>query len=367
MTRKLLDQLASKPMSRRQLNRLLAGTGLSLAVMPMMPGRASAAGQAIYFTWSGYDDPAFFPGYVAKHGSMPDTPIFADEEEAFLKLRGGSVVDVSHPCNNSIPRWREAGLLQPIDTSRLSNWADVFDSLKTFEGAQDGDKQYFVPVDWGNTSIIYRTDLVDISEESWTLLWDERYAGKISVANSAEETIPIAAVLIGAVDPFNPTDEEMVKIKELLVKQKPLVRFYWDTNTTIEQGLASGELVATTGWNSSAVTLKAQGVPVKFMNPKEGIFTYCCGLVLSKDAPNLDAAYDLIDAMIATDAGKWLIEVQGYGHSNRKTFELVDEAMLAERGIPKDPTDFLTAGHLYKPVLRLDEISNMYEAVKAGT
>ena len=112
MTRKLLDQLASKPMSRRQLNRLLAGTGLSLAVMPMMPGRASAAGQAIYFTWSGYDDPGFFPGYVAKHGSMPDTPIFADEEEAFLKLRGGSVVDVSHPCNNSIPRWREAGLLQ---------------------------------------------------------------------------------------------------------------------------------------------------------------------------------------------------------------------------------------------------------------
>jgi hypothetical protein len=70
-------------------------------------------------------------------------------------LRGGSVVDVSHPCNNSIPRWREAGLLQPIDTSRLSNWPDVFDSLKTFEGAQDGDKQYFVPVDWGNTSIIY--------------------------------------------------------------------------------------------------------------------------------------------------------------------------------------------------------------------
>jgi len=367
MTRKLLEQLASKPMSRRQHNRLLAGTGLSLAVMPVMPRKASAADQAIYFTWSGYDDPAFFPGYVTKHGAMPDAPIFADEEEAFLKMRGGTIVDVAHPCNNSIPRWREAGLLQPIDTSRLSNWPDVFDELKTFEGTQDGDKQYFVPVDWGNTSIIYRTDLVDISEESWTLMWDERYAGKLSVAQSAEETVPIAAVLIGAADPFNPTAEEMVKIKELLVKQKPLIRFYWDTNTTIEQGLASGELVATTGWNSSAVTLRAQGVPVKFMNPKEGLFTYCCGLVLSKDAPNPDAAYDLIDAMIATDAGKWLIEVQGYGHSNRKTFELVDEALLAERGLPKDPTEFLNAGHLYKPVKDLEGMSNMYEAVKAGT
>ena len=46
MTRKLLDQLASKPMSRRQINRLLAGTGLSLAVMPVIPRRASAADQA---------------------------------------------------------------------------------------------------------------------------------------------------------------------------------------------------------------------------------------------------------------------------------------------------------------------------------
>jgi putative spermidine/putrescine transport system substrate-binding protein/spermidine/putrescine transport system substrate-binding protein len=47
---------------------------------------------------------------------MLDTPIFADEEEVFLKLRGGSGLTF-HPCNNSIPRWREAGPLQPIDTS----------------------------------------------------------------------------------------------------------------------------------------------------------------------------------------------------------------------------------------------------------
>ena len=38
---------------------------------------------------------------------------------------------------------------------------------------------YFVPFDWGNSSIIYRTDMVDISEESWGLLYDERYAGKV--------------------------------------------------------------------------------------------------------------------------------------------------------------------------------------------
>jgi len=35
--------------------------------------------------------------------------------------------------------------------------------------------------------------------------------------------------------------------------------------------------------------------------------------------------------------------------------------------LPKDPTEFLNAGHLYKPVKDLEGMSNMYEAVKAGT
>ncbi len=360
-------RIADGTLSRREFNRAMAAAGLAAVTVPLVrrPARA-AEEQAVYFTWAEYDNPAFFPTYVQKHGANPEMPIFADEEEALQKLRAGATFDVVHPCNNSLPRWRDADVLQAIDTSRLSNWPDVFDSLKTFEGAQDGGKQYFVPVDWGNTSIIYRTDLVDIQEESWTLMWDERYAGKLSMAAAAEESVVIASIVAGAADPFNPTDADIEKSKELLLKQKPLLRFYWDTTTTVEQALAAGELVASTGWNDSAVQLKAQGIPVKFMQPKEGILTYCCGLILTKDAPHYDQAHDLMDAMIAPEAGKWLFEEQGFGHSNRKTFGIVDPQILAERGFPTDPTEFLASGIQFKPHKRLEEISSMFEAVKAG-
>jgi spermidine/putrescine transport system substrate-binding protein len=70
--------------------------------------------------------------------------------------------------------------------------------------------------------------------------------------------------------------------------------------------------------------------------------------------------------MIAPEAGKWLVETQGYGHSNRKTFEVVDDAILAERGLPKDPSAFLNNGIMFKPNKRLEEISGLFEAVKAG-
>jgi spermidine/putrescine transport system substrate-binding protein len=366
-TSEIIARMADGALSRRQFSKALAAAGLTAVTLPVMGRRAQAEDQVTYFTWSGYDDPGFFPGYVKKHGASPNLPVFADEEEALQKMQAGATFDVVHPCNSNVGRWFDAGVIQPIDTSRLSNWPDVFDSLKVFEGTQHDGKNYFVPVDWGNTSIIYRSDLVDIKEESWTLMWDERYAGKLSMGAAAEETVAIAAIVAGAADPFNLTDAEVAKVKDLLLKQKPLLRFYWDSNTTVEQGLASGELVAGTGWNSSAVTLRKQGLPVKFMHPKEGILTYCCGLVLAKGAPHVDAAYDLLDAMIAPEAGKWLIETQGYGHSNHKTFELVDEKTLSDRGLPRDPTPFLSSGILFRPTGRLPEISSMFEAVKAGT
>src|SRR5690606_32299023 len=161
-------------------------------------------------------------------------------------------------------------------------------------------------------------------------------------------------------------DDELEKAKAKLAEQKPLVRFYWDDNTAMEQAIASGELVAATAWNSSYVTLKAQGVDVRYMQPKEGILGYCCGLVLMKDAPNPDLAHEFIDAMLSPEAGRWLVEEQGYGHSNRKTFEQVDQAVLAERGLPKDPTKLLTSGVFSREISRLEEYERLFEAVKAG-
>jgi spermidine/putrescine transport system substrate-binding protein len=362
----LTDRLADGTLSRRRLSELLAKVGLAAVAIPVASRCVHAEEQAIYFTWSVYKDPGFFPDYVKKHGANPDMPTLTGEEKDLQKLRDGFIVDVAHPCNSSVGRWYEAGVLQPIDTSRLSHWPDLFDALKTLKDAQQNGQQYFVPIDWGTMSVIYRADLVHLEEQSWTLLWNERYKGKLSVSRRAEETCAIAAIVAGVQDPFNMTDAEIEKVKDLLNKQKPLLRFYWDTNKTVEEGLAAGELVAATGWNSSIAALRKERVRVKFMQPKEGLLMYCCGLVLAKSAPHMDQAYDLLDALTAPDAGKFLIEQQGFGHSNRKSFDVVDDDTLAYQGLPKDPTDLLSTAILFQRNARSSDLNWMFEAVKAG-
>jgi spermidine/putrescine transport system substrate-binding protein len=352
-------------LSRRRLSRLLATAGLTAVTVPV--GRlARAEEQARYATWLVYQNSDFFPDYVNRHGVHPEMSTLSGKAADLETLQADVTLDVAHPCNRSVAPWHKAGLLQPIDTSRLSHWPDLFESLTGLADARPGGQQYFVPVDWGCTSVIYRSDLVDLDEPSWTLLWDERYSGNLSVSRGAEETCAVAAIVAGAADPFAMTDEEIGRVKDLLKRQKPLLRYYWDSRKAVEAALAGGQLVAATGWNSSIAAVRETGARVELLQPKEGILMYCCGLVLARSAPHIDRAYDLLDAITAPDAGKWLIENMGYGHCNRKAFELVDKKTLTNRGLPQDPTEMLASAILFRENARLGELAAMFETVKSS-
>ena len=96
-----------------------------VAVGAMSLASSSALAQdseLIIFDWAGYEDPEFFTAYTAKHGDSPTFTYFGDEEEAFQKLRTGFRTDAVHPCSQSVPRWIEAGLIAPLDTSRIDRW-----------------------------------------------------------------------------------------------------------------------------------------------------------------------------------------------------------------------------------------------------
>ena len=368
----LTDKLQSGQMTRRRFNQILSAAGISLVATPMLSRNAMAAAedQATYFTWGGYDLPDLFGPYIAKHGEPPNFAAFGGSEEGLTKMRAGYVVDVSHPCNSGIPRWIASGLFQTLDTDKLTNWPDIMPALWNLEGAVVDGKPYFAPMDWGSTSITYRTDLVDLQgkEESWEILWDERYKGRIGVFASAGDTWWCAAIYAGVDFNEMSTEENMKKVAAKLREQQPLIRVYTDEETTLEQALASGEIVAAMTWNSSPVLLKAQGVPVTYANPKEGALTWVCGAMMHKDAPHPDKAHDIIDSLLSVESGVWLITDQGYGHSNLKAFEAVSEERLAELGLSRNPSDLLDAGKFQVPQTQEFEtkMNQEFEQIKAG-
>jgi spermidine/putrescine transport system substrate-binding protein len=370
----VIDQLhaiQNGKLDRRTFNRSLLALGIGITVLPVGARRVMAApeDQATFFTWGGYDIPELFVDYQAKHGELPNFSTFGGTEEALVKVRSGFVADVVHPCLSGVPRWVESGLFQPIDTSRLSNWPDVMPELYSAAHNMIDGKPWLVPFDWGQTSITYRTDLFDLQgEESWAMLSDQRHAGRLGMLASGGDAWWCGAIMAGV--PLSEIDSEPAfeKISAFMRAQRPLIRVYTDDTTSLEQALASGELVAAMTWNSSAVTLQSQGVPVAFAQPKEGALTWVCGVMLHKDAPHLDKAYDVIDSLISVSAGNFIIGSYGYGHPNRKAFDAFDEATLKGLGLSKNPTEILQAGHFMEPQSAEWEarMNSTWEKIKAG-
>ncbi|PZQ95665.1 MAG: spermidine/putrescine ABC transporter [Cereibacter sphaeroides] len=340
---------------------------LTLALlMASTAAPALAEGPLNYFTWSGYELPEFNQSYIAAHPDSLEVSMFGDDDDAFTKVKAGFRPDVAHPCYDKISRWNAEGLLQPIDTSRIANWEKVFPAFRNLPDIQAGDgKVWMVPWDWGNTSVLYRTDLIENPEPSWNLLWNPEYAGRMATIDAVHDTPLVAAILAG-VNPFDMTPEEMEKVADKLREQRPLLTTYTTDMTSVEQSLASGELVAAMTWNASAVALKAQGVPVEFMNPKEGMLTWTCGYVLLKDAKNVDLAYDFINSRLEAASGKYLIEAYGYGASTTSAFEEVPQAKLDELKLPANPEEMLQTTIFTGPMKQNAELAKMFEKVKAG-
>ncbi len=221
----------------------------------------------------------------------------------------------------------DAGLVQPLDTSRLKNFDQLFPDLAD-KGVIDG-KQYFIPWDWAFESMTVRTDLVDKVPTAWADLWDPQYKGKIAIFDSGKSTFLMAAYALGF-DPYNTTPDQQQQIKQKLIDLKPNLLTYWSDYTEIDQLLASGEVaIGSNTWNDAWATLNDEGYAVDYVDPKEGRISYACGYGIATNSQNVDLAYDYIDALIDAQSNANMANDYYYGAANQNSVPLLDPDLVA--------------------------------------
>ncbi|MDH3314734.1 MAG: extracellular solute-binding protein [Gammaproteobacteria bacterium] len=331
---------------------------------------AAADSELVIFDWAGYEDPEFFKSYSEKYGDDPTFAYFGDEEEAFQKLRSGFKADASHPCSQSIPKWREAGLLEPIDTSKIKAWGQLMPGLRDMEGFSHEGKVYFIPIDWGSTSVTYRTDKVPAADvASLQIFKDPKYRGRISIGDNVDDAYALGFLATGVTDWTKATDAQLKKASEFLREVHKNVRTYWIDGATLAQLMSSGEVLISWAWNETATTMAAEGQPVAMTrNTKEGSTTWVCGYVKMKNHSGSDAKfYDFINAWLEDRTADYIVSAWGYGHSNASAMAKMDPKVLQEKGFAD--LDKFRANTLWQapvpPKLR-EKMIEEFEKIKAG-
>lgn len=343
--------------------------GLAAVLIAVPQFRAAAAAGAVtLFQWEDYMDPPFLADYKKQFHENPNVSIFADEDEAFAKMRAGYHPDVMGPCYYEFPRWKEAGLLQPIDTAKLKNWNKISPTLRALPGiGAGGTKVWFVPHYWGNTSITFRTDLAPeyAKHPSWNILFDPKYRGRVSVLDGVDDTIPFIAHMIG-VDAYNMTPEQWKRVQAKLRELMKQVRFVSSDDTQLAQGLASGEIVAAMSWRVTYATLHKEGKPVAYMNPPGGMFTYVCGLVMHKNPSNEAKATALIDSMLSDSAAQYTIQHIGDEPANEEALKKVPNTVFENLGLTRDVEKFLKSGIFQQRLKNKEQIVNDWTEIRSG-
>ena len=247
-----------------------------------------------YFTWSDYVGPELLAEFERREQVKVVVDVFSSNEELLAKLQSGATgYDVAVPSDFMVAIMMQEGLLAELDASKIPNAALLVDHLQHL--SFDPNHRYSVPYLWGTVGIGYDSAVIPMPPDSWSILWDSRYAGRISMLNDQREVFGATLRWLG--HSLNETDPQRIEqAKRKLMEQKPLVKTY--TSDHYDHLLASGEVVLAQGWGGPVARAMRDRPSIRYVVPKEGGTIWADCLVILKSAPQKDLAMRFINYLL---------------------------------------------------------------------
>jgi len=139
-------------------------------------------------------------------------------DDLVAKLRGGSAsnYDVISPSSDVATSISRTGLAEPLDLSRIPTYTQLSARLRDLPLVKANGQTFGVPFMWGPNPLLYNTTAFAKPPDSWSLFWDPKYKGKISVWDDLS-TLYMAAQLLGYDQPdpshlYNLSDDELAAV-----------------------------------------------------------------------------------------------------------------------------------------------------------
>ena len=258
--------------------------------------------------------------YEAKTGKkvVVNYSTYATNEDLYSKLNNSAVsYDVVIPSDYMIEKLIEADLLLEFDVnSEIPNYQHIDENFK--KPYYDEAERYSVPYTYGMIGIIYNPEMVDaedVADESWGLLWNEKYAGQILQFNNPRDAFATAMYWKGL--DINSDDPAVWdQALELLIEQKPLIQGY--VNDEIFDKMTAGSAAIAPYFAGDYITMaETEGaVPLEFYYPTEGANYFVDAMCIPKSSKNPDVAKEYINFMLSEEPAVENAKFIGYASPN---------------------------------------------------
>ena len=326
-------------MKKRVFSLLLA----FVLIAALLPQPVSAAREEItVYNWGQYisdgsdDSLDVIAAFEEATGIHVNYLTFDSNESMYTKLKtGGASYDVIIPSDYMIAKLIEEDMLEPLDFANIPNYEYIDEAFRN--QAYDPENLYSVPYTWGTVGLIYNRNYVsDEDAESWSCLWNSKYAGKLLMFDNPRDAFAIAESMLG----YSLNTEDFTELKncaDLLAQQKPVLQAY--VMDQIFDKMERGEAWAAPYYAGDYLTMVEENPDLGFSHPKEGYNIFIDAMCIPKGCQTKSGAEAFINFLCDPEISAANLDYIGYSTPEAAAKEYLDEEITTSPvAYPDDET-----------------------------
>jgi spermidine/putrescine-binding protein len=321
--------------------------------------------------WEGYADASFVRAFEESHHCRISASYMGSSDELVAKLRGGSAsnYDVISPSSDVAGSIASTGLAAPLDLEKLPSYSQLSAKLRDLPLVKSKGQIYGVPFMWGPNPLLYDSSVFPQPPDSWSIFWDSKYKGKISVWDDLS-TVYMAAQILGYDKPdpsrlYNLTDDQLAAVKKKLIEMKPNVRKMWSTGGELTNLFQNHEIVLAMGWPLNTGDLRKLNFPIGETIPKENTTGWIDHLMITAASTRKDLAHQFLEYMIQAKTQKLVTDRTHYTPANPGASQFLTPEEM--KGLHLDnPDAYMQRIYFWQDVPRRSKYNEVWNEVKAA-
>ena len=229
-----------------------SGSGLPTSI-------GKGEGRLNVIEWAAYTDPSFAKKFENQTGCIIHRKDAGSSQEMFQYMHangggGGGQYDLVSASGDASLRLIFAHDVKPINIKLIPSWKQFLPAFKSPPHNTVDGVHYGVSVQWGPNTLIYNTKKVKPAPTGWAAIYSPKYKGKLTVPNNPIQIADAALYLeqtkpsLGIKDPYELTQAQLNATVQLLKRQKPLLKRYWNYAADEITSFANGDVWMGAGW-----------------------------------------------------------------------------------------------------------------------
>lgn len=281
------------------------------------------------YCWADYFAAATLADFEKEAGIKIELHTYESNEELETQLLSGHIgVDVLFPSDYMVKQLSDQDLLAALDLKQIPNVKNL--NPRFLKLPFDRNNRFSLPYMWGTTGIGANRSKVSSRVDTFGVLFEEAYKGKIMMLDDPRTCMGIALKLLGKSANTRKKDE-IQAAKELLLKQKPLVLKY--SSNDYSDALADGKILLALGFNGDVMRARKKNMGIFYSVPDEGTILWTDNMCIHKGSEHVAIAHKFLDYLLRPEVSAAITNETFYPSPNVEAEKLVKPEILKDRSI----------------------------------